>query len=451
MENSAGAGGTIGRSIEELATIYERLGRPPRLGVCLDSCHLYVSGIDVTDPAALDACLDEVDASIGLDRLRALHVNDSKEPLGSNRDRHENIGEGLMGERLGVFLGNPRLQGLPAVLETAGPDGSRPRRGRDPQDEGAARPLDREVRSRYRWVILAAGTTAQASFSAALIGLPALAPALRTQYDLTLGETGVVLGAMSLGHAADAAAVGAPRRPDRRARGDRARARGRRRGARRSPAVTTSFGPLVATLALAGALGASVNSASGRAVMGWFDEDERGLALGIRQAAVPIGGAIAAVALPLARVASEGRSSRSSRSAAASSSAAPSRRVLLREAPHRRAGADGRRSLDRCATARMWLLAGGSSLYLDRADRDHELRRPVPPRAPRALDSRGCRRARGRSTSSAIGDAHRGRPLVGPHPHSHCAAAAGRARARDGDASSPLRSSTRRSRCSSRR
>jgi deoxyribonuclease-4 len=120
MENSAGAGGTIGRSVEELATIFERLGRPERLGVCLDSCHLYVSGVDVTDPAALDACLDELDASIGLDRLRALHVNDSKAPLGSNRDRHENIGEGLIGEKLGVFLANPRLQGLPAVLETAG-------------------------------------------------------------------------------------------------------------------------------------------------------------------------------------------------------------------------------------------------------------------------------------------------------------------------------------------
>jgi deoxyribonuclease IV len=126
MENSAGAGGTIGRSIAELAAINERLGRPPRLGICLDSCHLYVSGVDVTDPAALDACLDEVDATIGLDRLRALHVNDSKSPLGSNSDRHENIGEGLMGERLGVFLGNPRLQALPAVLETAGPDGHGP-------------------------------------------------------------------------------------------------------------------------------------------------------------------------------------------------------------------------------------------------------------------------------------------------------------------------------------
>jgi deoxyribonuclease IV len=126
MENSAGAGGTIGRSIEELATIHERLGRHPRLGVCLDSCHLWVSGVDVTDPAALDACLDEVDSTIGLDRLRALHVNDAAAPFASNRDRHANILEGELGEKLGVFLSNPRLQGLPAVLETAGPENRGP-------------------------------------------------------------------------------------------------------------------------------------------------------------------------------------------------------------------------------------------------------------------------------------------------------------------------------------
>jgi deoxyribonuclease-4 len=126
MENSAGAGGTIGRSIDELATIYERLDRHPRLGVCLDSCHLYVSGVDVTDGAQLDALLDELDDAIGLDRLRALHVNDSAAPLGSNRDRHANIGEGVLGEQLGVFLANPRLQGLPAVIETAGPDNKGP-------------------------------------------------------------------------------------------------------------------------------------------------------------------------------------------------------------------------------------------------------------------------------------------------------------------------------------
>ena len=126
MENSAGSGDTIGRSIEELAVIFEQLNGHPRLGVCLDSCHLYASGYDVTDGPALDAVLDEVDRRIGLDRLRALHVNDSKTPLGSNVDRHDNVGEGLLGEKLGVFLGNPRLQGLPAVLEVPGPDGHGP-------------------------------------------------------------------------------------------------------------------------------------------------------------------------------------------------------------------------------------------------------------------------------------------------------------------------------------
>jgi len=126
MENSAGAGGTIGRSIAELATLHERLDRHPRLGICLDSCHLYVSGVDVTDRAALNACLDEVDATIGLDRLRALHVNDSAAPLGSNRDRHANVEKGLLGEKLSVFLGHPRLQKLPAVLETPGPENRGP-------------------------------------------------------------------------------------------------------------------------------------------------------------------------------------------------------------------------------------------------------------------------------------------------------------------------------------
>jgi deoxyribonuclease-4 len=125
VENSAGAGGTIGRSLEELTTLLERLDHP-RLGVCLDSCHLYVSGIDVTDRATLDGLLDELDSAIGFDRLRALHVNDSKAPLGSNRDRHENIGDGLLGENLGVFLGHPRLQDLPAMLEVPGADGHGP-------------------------------------------------------------------------------------------------------------------------------------------------------------------------------------------------------------------------------------------------------------------------------------------------------------------------------------
>jgi deoxyribonuclease-4 len=126
MENTAGTGDTIGRSLEELAALHEALDRHPRLGICLDSCHLYASGYDVTDAAELDRVVKEVDSLIGLDRLRCLHVNDSKTPLGSNRDRHDNIGDGLMGERLGVFLGHPKLQGLPALLEVPGADGHGP-------------------------------------------------------------------------------------------------------------------------------------------------------------------------------------------------------------------------------------------------------------------------------------------------------------------------------------
>jgi deoxyribonuclease-4 len=126
MENTAGTGGTIGRSVEELAMILERLDRHPRLGICLDSCHLWASGYDVTDSDALGQVLGEVDSAIGLDRLRALHVNDSKTPLGSNRDRHDNIGDGLLGEKLGVFLAHPKLQWLPAILEVPGKDGHGP-------------------------------------------------------------------------------------------------------------------------------------------------------------------------------------------------------------------------------------------------------------------------------------------------------------------------------------
>ena len=114
--------------MDELATIVDRMGRHPRLGLCLDSCHLYASGFDITDRGELDRLLEDVDAKIGLDRLRCLHINDSKAPLGSNRDRHDGVLAGLMGERLGVFIGHPQLQGLPAVIETGavnrGPDAS---------------------------------------------------------------------------------------------------------------------------------------------------------------------------------------------------------------------------------------------------------------------------------------------------------------------------------------
>ena len=122
VENSAGAGATVGRSIEELAALVDALDRHERLGICLDSCHLWVSGVDVGERKQVAATLKEVDDRIGLDRLRALHVNDAAAPLGSNRDRHANVLEGELGERLGAFLAHKAVQRLPAVMETPGPD-----------------------------------------------------------------------------------------------------------------------------------------------------------------------------------------------------------------------------------------------------------------------------------------------------------------------------------------
>jgi deoxyribonuclease-4 len=126
MENSAGAGGTIGRSLEELATLFERLDGHPRLGICLDSCHLWVSGYDVTDPDELDRVVARTDELIGLDRLRVLHVNDTPSELGSNLDRHANVGDGALAEKLGLFLAHPAFQDLPAILEVPGKDNHGP-------------------------------------------------------------------------------------------------------------------------------------------------------------------------------------------------------------------------------------------------------------------------------------------------------------------------------------
>ena len=125
LENSAGAGGTIGRSVDELAVLYDALDGHPRLGVCLDSCHWWASGVDVTNAAALEEALGELDTRIGLDRLRLLHVNDAKTPLGSNRDRHEVVPDGVLGNGLATFLGHPAFRDLPAVLETCPTGGLR--------------------------------------------------------------------------------------------------------------------------------------------------------------------------------------------------------------------------------------------------------------------------------------------------------------------------------------
>jgi deoxyribonuclease IV len=132
LEDTAGAGETIGRSFEELAALLAAAenGSRDRLGVCLDCCHLLASGYHVRTPEGLAAVVDEFDSVVGLDRLRCLHVNDSHTPLGSNRDRHANLGEGELGRTgIAAFLSEPRFEGLPALLEVPGTAGKGPDAG----------------------------------------------------------------------------------------------------------------------------------------------------------------------------------------------------------------------------------------------------------------------------------------------------------------------------------
>jgi deoxyribonuclease IV len=121
LENTAGAGGTLGRSIDELARLLDGAGGDERLGLCLDSCHLFGSGYDIRTAAGMDAVVREVGARVGRERIGSLHLNDSQAPLGSNRDRHANVGAGELGEDgCSAFLSAPGLDDLPCVLETPG-------------------------------------------------------------------------------------------------------------------------------------------------------------------------------------------------------------------------------------------------------------------------------------------------------------------------------------------
>jgi deoxyribonuclease-4 len=119
LENTAGSTGLLGRDVAELAELLERAGGGPRLGICLDSCHLFASGYDVRDAETLSLLLDDLDGQIGLQRLRCLHVNDSAVPLGANRDRHATLGDGeIGGAGLATFLSEPRFEDVPVILET---------------------------------------------------------------------------------------------------------------------------------------------------------------------------------------------------------------------------------------------------------------------------------------------------------------------------------------------
>jgi deoxyribonuclease-4 len=129
LENTAGTQGPLGRNFDELADLLDLLDGDPRVGVCLDSCHLLASGYEIREPEQLAGVVDEFEAKVGLGRLHCLHVNDSKIPLGGNRDQHAIIGEGELGERgIATFVSEPRFDDLPALIETGRDAGHGPGR-----------------------------------------------------------------------------------------------------------------------------------------------------------------------------------------------------------------------------------------------------------------------------------------------------------------------------------
>ncbi|MBI5569481.1 MAG: deoxyribonuclease IV [Desulfomonile tiedjei] len=119
VENTAGQGTALGYSLEHLARIVNDCAQPDRLGVCLDSCHAFAAGYDLRDPAGYDAFIERFDRLVGLQRLTAVHLNDAKKGLGSRVDRHEHIGEGMLGlEFFRTIMNDPRLRRIPKLLET---------------------------------------------------------------------------------------------------------------------------------------------------------------------------------------------------------------------------------------------------------------------------------------------------------------------------------------------
>lgn len=121
LETMAGKGSEVGRTFEELHAILDRVDLQEKMGVCLDTCHVWDGGYDIVDH--LDAVLEEFDTVIGLERLHAIHINDSKNPMGSHKDRHEKIGEGTIGlDAMVRIINHPQLRQLPFILETPNDD-----------------------------------------------------------------------------------------------------------------------------------------------------------------------------------------------------------------------------------------------------------------------------------------------------------------------------------------
>jgi deoxyribonuclease-4 len=121
IENAAGSGGTVGRSLEEIHLLIDACNSDDRLGLCIDTQHLWASGFDYSTVAGTERLIKEIELSVGIDRLRCFHFNDSKTELGGNRDRHANIGEGTIGTRgLATLTGHPLIRNLPLLLEVPG-------------------------------------------------------------------------------------------------------------------------------------------------------------------------------------------------------------------------------------------------------------------------------------------------------------------------------------------
>jgi len=119
LENNAGQKNSVGANFEELRTILDRLDDPKRFGICIDTCHLFASGYDLRKKSDVDKTLEKFDTIVGLKNLKFIHLNDSKGPLGSNLDRHEHIGLGMIGgEGMSAFLNHPAIRELPVIMET---------------------------------------------------------------------------------------------------------------------------------------------------------------------------------------------------------------------------------------------------------------------------------------------------------------------------------------------
>ena len=156
LEHTAGQGTSLGASFEELAAIIEQMRGHRRVGVCLDTCHLIASGYDISTPEAHAHTFDQFDRLVGFERLRVMHLNDSKKPLGSRVDRHEHIGDGFVGlEPFRRIVNDRRFRGLPMLLET-------------PKAEGKAKgviavdPMDERNLNTLRALVGRAGRAGQA-------------------------------------------------------------------------------------------------------------------------------------------------------------------------------------------------------------------------------------------------------------------------------------------------